>query len=187
MRGFGIFAAVIGMIAVIGAMAMDVSVSTGMGGRVNNIGLMAQQQNYLIVGGLMAMAGLMMIIFGGRKQITPQQISSLMESRDSRPCPYCAEPIKHAAIKCKHCQADVAAVERHMPAEGWTVRVPCRPGDDYESTRARLKADDLPVDKSTDSIIIIGPYELKDAAVDVLRILHERHSIFGELSYDDGR
>jgi hypothetical protein len=168
-------------------MAMDVSVSTGMGRRVNNIGLMAQQQNYLIIGALIALAGLVMMIFSGKKQQTTEQITSTMESKDSRPCPFCAEPIKHAAIKCKHCQADVPAVVRELPIKGWTVRVPCRPGEEYESTHAKLKADDLPVGKSEGAIVVIGPYEQKVAAVDVLRILHEHHSIFGELYYDDGR
>ncbi len=187
MRGFGILALIVGLIAVIGAMAMDVSVSTGMGGRVNNIGLMAQQQNYLIIGALIALAGLLMTILGGKKQMSSEQLASLTEVNDSRSCPFCAEPIKHAAIKCKHCQADVPAIERQAPSKGWTVRVPCRSGDEYATTRDSLKADDLPVGKSEDPVVVIGPYELKVAAVDVLRILHERHSIFGELHYEDGR
>lgn len=187
MRGFGILALIVGLIAVIGAMAMDVSVSTGMGRRVNNIGLMAQQQNYLIIGALVALAGLLMTIFGGKKQMTSQQIASIMESKDSRPCPFCAEPIKHAAIKCKHCQADVPSVERKLPSNGWTVRIPCRPGEEYATTHAKLKADNLPVDKSETPTIIIGPYEHKAFAVETLNHLHERHAIFGELQYDDGR
>lgn len=189
MRSFGILALIVGLIIVIGAMAMDVSVSTDMGRRVNNIGLMAQQQNYLIIGALITLAGLLMAIFGGRKQLASQQITSAIDSNDSRACPFCAEPIKHAAIRCKHCQADVPVIEREFPATGWTVRVPCRPGDgdEYETTYTKLKAENLPVGKSADSIVIIGPYELKVAAVDVLRTLRERHAIFGELYYDDGR
>jgi len=187
MRGFGILAIIIGIIAVVAAMAMDVSVSTGMGRRVNNIGLMAQQQNYLIIGAIIFIAGLLMVIFGRKKQLSPQQISAVMEARDSRPCPFCAEPIKYAAIKCKHCGADVPAVERELPAEGWTVRVPCHSGDQFNSTKALLKGDNLPVDKSSNPVVVIGPFELKPDAVGTLNHLHERHSIFGELHYDDGR
>lgn len=187
MRGFGILALIVGLIVVIGAMAMDVSVSTGMGRRVNNIGLMAQQQNYLIIGALIALAGLLMMIFGGKKQLSSEQLASLMEANDSRPCPFCAEPIKHAAIKCKHCQADVPAAERQAPSKGWTVRVPCRPGDDYETTLGNLKAQDLPVGKSEAPVVVIGPYDLKVAAVDVQRTLQEQHSLFCDLYYDDGR
>ncbi|WP_207936433.1 hypothetical protein [Pseudomonas sp. 51_B] len=187
MRGFGIFAMIVGLIAVIGALAMDVSVSTGIGGRVNNIGLIAQQQNYLTIGALIALAGLLMTIFGGKKKLSSEQIQSLMEAEDSRPCPFCAEPIKHAAIKCKHCQADVPALERKAPSKGWTVRIPCRPGDDYTTTLGRLKAEGLPVVKSEDPVVVVGPYELKVAAYDVQRTLQVRNSLFCDLYYDDGR
>ncbi|MNC57500.1 hypothetical protein D3C75_1071660 [compost metagenome] len=128
-----------------------------------------------------------MTLFGGKKQLTSEQITSIMESKDSRPCPFCAEPIRHAAIKCKHCGADVPAIERELPGEGWTVRVPCHSGDQFNSTKTLLKADDLPVGKSEHPVIVIGPYESKPEAIGVLNRLHERHSIFGELSYDDGR
>ena len=187
MRGFGILALITGVIAVIGAMAMDVSVSTGMGGRVNNIGLMAQQQNYLIIGGLIALAGLLMTIFSGKKQLSSEQLADLIEAKDSRPCPFCAEPIKHAAIKCKHCQADVPAAEQQAPSKGWTVRVPCRPGDDYATTLNSLKAEGLSVVKSEDPIVVVGPYDQKAAATDVQRLLQEQHSLFCDLYYDDGR
>ncbi|WP_137138186.1 hypothetical protein [Pseudomonas asiatica] len=76
---------IVGLIAVAGAMAMDVSVSTGMGRRVNNIGLMAQQQNYLIIGALIALAGLLMTIFGGKKKLSSEQIASIMEAKTQGP------------------------------------------------------------------------------------------------------
>lgn len=186
MRGFGITALIVGLIAAIGAMAMDVSVSTGMGRRVNNIGLMAQQQNYLIIGALVALAGLLMIIFGGKKQLTSQQITSIMESKDSRPCPFCAESIKHAAIKCKHCGTDVQAIERQAPASGWAVRIPCRSGEEFEATSELARKDGLLLDAPDGSVVVLGPFELKVEAVDVLRHLRTQHSIFGELSYEDG-
>lgn len=187
MRGFGILALIVGLIVVIVAMAMDVSVSTGMGRRVNNIGLMAQQQNFLIIGALAAIAGLLMVIFGGRKQTDRQHMAAIMESKDSRPCPFCAEPIKHAAIKCKHCGTDVEAVEREAPEFGWTVRLPCRPGEEFEATRALAEKDSLPLAAPDGSVVVIGPYQEKEEAVETLRHLRTRHSIFGELLYEDGR
>lgn len=187
MRGFGIFAIIVGVIAVVAALAMDVSVSTGMGGRVNNIGLIAQQQNYLMIGALITVAGLLMVVFGGKKEASVQQITGASANRDSRACPFCAEPIKHAAIKCKHCGADVPAVERQAPATGWAVRIPCRPGEEFETTSELAKKDGLLLGAPDGSVVVIGPFELKVEAVDVLRHLRTQHSIFGELRYEDGR
>jgi len=31
------------------------------------------------------------------------------QNHDTKPCPFCAEDIKAAAIRCKHCQADLTA------------------------------------------------------------------------------
>ncbi|EQC1412881.1 hypothetical protein ACY2L5_004236 [Providencia rettgeri] len=43
MKGFGLFILVIGVICAIASFAMDVTVATGYGGRVNNIGLMTDK------------------------------------------------------------------------------------------------------------------------------------------------
>ncbi|CRN07975.1 hypothetical protein PYEL_38290 [Pseudomonas sp. URMO17WK12:I11] len=183
MRGFGIFAMIVGLIAVIGALAMDVSVSTGMGGRVNNIGLIAQQQNYLIIGALIALAGLLMTIFGGKKQLSSEQSQSLPEAEDSRPCPFCAEPIKHAAIKCKHCAADVEAVERPPLLTGWVVSIACRPGLEYDRTRATALREGLPLAQSEGSVVVIGPYAHRAEASSALKSLQAKHSLFGEIKH----
>lgn len=113
MRGLGITVLVLGLFAIIGALAMDVSVSSGTG-RVNNIGLIAQQQNYITVGGLMLLLGALLTIFGRRRE-------PVVESgKDCRACPICAETIKVAALKCKHCGSDTSTtakvVEDMQPA-----------------------------------------------------------------------
>lgn len=95
MKGLGRVILLIGICWAIFALNMDVSVSTGASGRVNNLGLMADRQIHTILGGTIALAGLLMVLVGAR--------SSASAKNDSRPCPLCAESIKIAAIKCKHC------------------------------------------------------------------------------------
>ena len=94
MKGLGIFAIVVGIGWMIFALSMDVSVSTGIG-RVNNLGLMADRQLHTIVGGMIALAGLLMLLFGGKVSVSP---ASIPAQTDTRPCPLCAETIHNAAI-----------------------------------------------------------------------------------------
>jgi len=101
MRGIGITVLMLGLLAIIGALAMDVSVSTGTG-RVNNIGLIAEQQNYITIGGLMLLLGAVLTVAGRRREVV------IENGKDCRACPMCAETIKFAALKCKHCGSDVS-------------------------------------------------------------------------------
>lgn len=103
MRNFGYFLLVVGMLCIVGALAMDVSVSSEVG-RVNNIGLMAERQNLILIGGLMLLVGVIMAIGGKRRKGADDS------SDDSRTCPVCAETIKSAAIKCKHCGSEVESI-----------------------------------------------------------------------------
>ena len=100
MKGLGVVVLVVGVLVVLGAMMMDVSVPSGVG-RVNNIGLMAERQNFTLIGVVLSIAGFLMLVLGGRKSVPAVDVS------DSRACPMCAEPIKMAAIKCRFCGADV--------------------------------------------------------------------------------
>jgi len=42
--------------------------------------------------------------------VIPSDSSPSINSSDSRSCPFCAEPIKRQAIKCKHCGSEVVSV-----------------------------------------------------------------------------
>jgi hypothetical protein len=108
MRVWGFVALLIGVLGFIGSSAMDTSVSTGdPGRRVHNIGLMQQQQNMLLTFALLGIGGVVMMVVGGRRNATAAKQQE--DAASLRPCPFCAEPIRVEAIKCKHCGSDVAA------------------------------------------------------------------------------
>ncbi|WP_300727338.1 hypothetical protein [Pseudomonas sp.] len=179
MKRFGTFILIAGICWLVFALSMDVSVSTGLG-KVNNLGLMADRQLHAIVGGMIALAGLLMLIFGGRATASPASVTA---AKDTRPCPLCAETIKLAAVKCKHCGADVEPTVRAIPATGWTIRIPCRPGMEFDATHKIVSDEGLPCDNPDGAVVVIGPYEEKAEAVETLKHIRVNHSIFGELSY----
>ena len=107
MRYFAYFVVVIGMLCLVGAMVMDVSVSSG-AGRVNNFGLMAERQNLILIGGLLLLVGVILAVAGKRR------IDAFDSSSEYRACPSCTEAIQCAAVKCKHCGSDVDSVNNRL-------------------------------------------------------------------------
>ncbi|MFV0842935.1 zinc ribbon domain-containing protein [Klebsiella quasipneumoniae] len=97
MKIIGYLAIVIGVIFAVSALFMDVTVATSGGYRVNNLGLMSSRQNYMIFGGFVAIAGIIIALVGDK----------LKASGTSVKCPYCVELINSEAVKCKHCGSDV--------------------------------------------------------------------------------
>lgn len=192
MRAFGYFVLVIGVIALIASMNMDVSVSTGMG-RVNNLGLMSQRQNFTTVSGLVALAGLLMVIFGGSKSPAAQTQAPLQQQTfDTRPCPFCAEPIKRAAVKCKHCGSDVEAVAGPIEAEtpalrfGWVARVVCSDDETRERVTASMKECGFPVvEMAKVGGVGAGAFEKRDAAVAAVNLLEERFGYAATVLFRD--
>lgn len=105
MRVFGWIVAAAGVFALLYGLAMDTSVATVGGQRVNNLGLMRDAQNALIVGAVLLVVG---VIMGTRKKAEPPPTTT--EKRDfwlERKCPHCAEKILREAKVCKHCGRDV--------------------------------------------------------------------------------
>ena len=107
------------------------------------------------------------------------------EASDVRDCPYCAETIKCAAIKCKHCGADVEAVvilpltgsvagaTQDLAQQTWALNIPCRKESDRERARATADTLKLPSLLANDSFCKFGPYHSKAEAGAVLRQLTE--------------
>ncbi|VVP63103.1 hypothetical protein PS907_00150 [Pseudomonas fluorescens] len=177
MKGFGTFALIAGICWLIFALSMDVSVSTGAGGRVNNLGLMADRQVHTIVGGVIILAGLLMVLLGG-KSTAPQSAAET----DTRPCPLCAENIKRAAIKCKHCGGDVLPVlSSQTPLmSGWTVRVECEPWAHAEATRS-VKRLGLPTTKGSAKYVAVGPFASEAEALGARDNIRSVSDLLGEI------
>jgi len=99
MKGWGQFLIIVGVICAFSAIKMDTSVATGLGERVNNLGLMNLQTNLLIGAGIAFISGILLIGFNSK--------SEAGSSEAIRTCPYCAEWVKAQAIICRFCQKDL--------------------------------------------------------------------------------
>ena len=181
MKGFGTFALIVGICWVVFALSMDVSVATGMG-RVNNLGLMADRQVHAIVGGMIALAGLVMMLLGGKGQ--PPSRAETAE-HDTRHCPLCAETIKNAAIKCKHCGAEVDGVSAPRLKNGWVASTACRDDEEQRRTIEAITATGLPVVSMIGHAVGAGPFETKEEARQALVAMRDGPRLFSEIIYRD--
>ncbi|MES2868911.1 MAG: hypothetical protein V4749_05010 [Pseudomonadota bacterium] len=107
------------------------------------------------------------------------------QTSDLRDCPFCAETIKCAAIKCKHCGADVEATSatkltQNEPAKkifnGWTVRISTQASD---APRVEQLLDDLgiPVMAFDGGTIVTGPFDSENSAKAVSIDLGDKHNL----------
>jgi len=180
MKGFGAFVLIVGICWLVFALGMDVSVSTGAGGRVSNLGLMADRQVHAIVGGMITLAGLLMVLLGGKNTNAPATTEA-----HTRPCPLCAETIKSAAIKCKHCGAEVEAVAAPLLKFGWVASTACRDIEEQERTRDAIAAIGLPVVSMIGLAVAAGPFETKNEAKNALVLMRDGPRLFSEIIFRD--
>lgn len=93
------FMIIIGVGVMAASAMMDTSVSGGrFGERVHNISKAQSQTIFVIIGGVVFLAGVML----RRRETQP--------TGGARKCPFCAEDIKQDARKCKHCGETVEPV-----------------------------------------------------------------------------
>ncbi len=96
MKIYGRWILIAGAVIFVLALFMDTSVpvQSSPGDRVNNLGLMQDQQNFLLLGGLLVLAGLIMYFFDAKK-VTPME--------EKKQCPQCAEFVQSKARICRFC------------------------------------------------------------------------------------
>jgi hypothetical protein len=122
----------------------------------------------------------------GWVEVAEGAVKPMISSADSeRHCPFCAETIKRAAVKCKHCGSDLEAAEpvpeQQAGNSGWTIVLPCKPGPDYDEACSLLAATGYPLLREEPGKIIIGPYSDRGVATSAKKKIAFKYALHGEL------
>jgi hypothetical protein len=107
-----------------------------------------------------------------------------VDTSPDRSCPYCAELIKKAAVRCKHCGSEVEAVnQQELPqppalTHGWTVRFGCEPWA-YAETVTKARALGLPILKGEPTKVVTGPYASEQEAKTIVNSCKKMQGLDG--------
>lgn len=104
---------------------------------------------------------------------------------DLRDCPLCAETIKKAAVKCKHCGADVEPARPPRLKNGWVASTTCRDEEEQRRTVEAITATGLPVVSMIGLAVGAGPFETKEEAKQALVTMRDGPRLFSEIVYRD--
>jgi hypothetical protein len=104
---------------------------------------------------------------------------------DLRNCPFCAEPIKKAAVKCKHCGRDIEPARAPRLKNGWVASTACRDEEDQRRTIEAIASTGLPVVPMIGLAVGAGPFETKEEANQALITMRDGPRLFSEIVYRD--
>ncbi|MCJ2375193.1 zinc ribbon domain-containing protein [Pseudomonas sp. RGM 3321] len=109
-----------------------------------------------------------------------------IQSLSERQCPLCAETIKKAAVKCKHCGAEIekdASPSVQIITDGWAVRVECYSQEELAEAYSKITELDAP-SLVPDGLVAVGGlfHEKSDAEV-LRRNLSSRYRLESTIRY----
>lgn len=147
MRFIGLLMFVAGIILLGIAFTMDTSVPTnyssgnefGLPERVNNIGLMADKQNYLIFGALLTILGVITIIKYDKK---------IEKEESEKVCPKCAEKVKKNALVCRFCGNSFEEDEAEEEEENFTMDANILHSLNYMTNSKKKKNIEKPIERT---------------------------------------
>jgi hypothetical protein len=159
MRGLGFFLVVAGIIWALIAFNMDTTVTTesrSFGSdkyaievpsvTVNNLGLMETRRNNLMYAGLTILVGVLLVGFGSLSE------KSVVTNTDLKACPFCAEPIQPAALKCRYCNSDLSDSFRASPA----IAGPATANDRLKAQIAKIQQGNASIETYTEVVTSLG-------------------------------
>lgn len=115
MKQIGVIGLIIGICLFFVGFSMDTSVDSGTSfGRVNNIGLMKDQQNIIIFSGFLAVISTLILVFSGGEKASSKSQAVSKQISGSRKCPFCAEFVKIEAVICRFCQKELPESPKNL-------------------------------------------------------------------------
>lgn len=107
------------------------------------------------------------------------------QTTDLRDCPFCAETIKKAAVKCKHCGADIEPARAPRLKNGWVASTACRDEEEQRRTIEAIANTGLPVVPMIGLAVGAGPFATKEEANKALITMRDGPRLFSEIVYRD--
>lgn len=167
MKGLGIFLVIAGVIWALIAFNMDTTITTeseryGSGeyafsvpsASVHNIGLMETRRNHLMFSGLTILAGVVLVGFGSLEK------SSGLNTK-LKQCPFCAESIQPAALKCRFCNSELQESFQESPS----IAMSPKSMNGIASQLALIRQGNASIETYTSVIVSLGGSLTKEGSI----------------------